>query len=283
LKLTVVQSYRDRPDAREKGASPTEGWCDIKRRLLAFGLAIAATTLMNLMQVGVIEPNDIDDRYKVVLALVAAAGTALAFIWEISRSRDHDAAEAAETHVMTLHSGLTRLRHAAKGPGASVPLFENEDIGYTVFRKFYVTLPPFVRQVRVLRFRLSAGPRPTTIKWTRWKGPLGEAWDCPPKPIHFDHEAFNKRMENLSWLEWWFKTKPKERMHLSRRDFRQLRGYGFVSIHPILVGGRYWGALCVQAEPSFRPQVERAAAQKLMNEAASQIGQAWALAKTKAG
>jgi hypothetical protein len=100
-------------------------------------------------------------------------------------------------------------------------------------------------QKRVGRIRLESNPTPTHIVWTKRKGILGECWTQlrDAKLNHPEHFASCMNCTKEEWKALGCEVK----MHLTYKDFKQIRSFGFVLASPMTNHkGHYRGCIVVQ-------------------------------------
>lgn len=211
-------------------------------RIAPFLSSIAAVGVATFSQ---LQPETL--HLGTALAVVVAAGSAIAPIFGISLEQvaaaDEAANEAVDQGVKGLFEALTELG------------FNHLQFGISVFRVRRSPRPPFqLIQARIYRLRLTYNPRPTSIKWTPGKGLLGQCW-AERKPVHLDHDRFYSGIGASTPREW-SALPPETRQGMTFEEFQQVRAYKFVRAWPLIdERGRYRGCMVVQVDPSLRSRL----------------------------
>jgi hypothetical protein len=147
-----------------------------------------------------------------------------------------------------------------------------EDLGITVFAVRRSRRWLFLKQLqdRVYRMRISSNPRPTSVRWTKSKGLLGECWR-ELKTVELDVQRHFRGVGDVSRKEW--RKLPKDtRRGLTYSDFLQIRGFQFVRAYPIIDSkGKYWGCLVVQVPCAHKKHVKSSDAEKVIERTCGTI------------
>jgi len=142
-------------------------------------------------------------------------------------------------------------------------------IGITVFvvRRTRTHLWTGVQR-RVVRVRLESNPTPTHIHWTKKKGLLGECWRerQDAKLNHPKHFGPYMKYDKKQW-----KDLPQDcKMHLTFKDFTQIRPFGFVLASPLISNdGRYRGCMVVQVPGDSEEDLVNEEAMELVHSSAA--------------
>ena len=204
-------------------------------RLVPFGISFVGTFFATLLQ---LKPDALAVPLWTpwALAAVIAAGPAFGIVLETLHRQDSHAGDRVAASVIALHASLCGV-----GP------FDNENIGYTVFRTRRTPLHlKRGQQIRVYRLRLSDKPKASAVRWTWRKGLLGACWHekrerCMDTQKHFNGVKAETRRE-------WRRVPRHVRQRMSVEEYKSVRDYKHVVAFPLItsVDGRYVGCLAIQ-------------------------------------
>lgn len=130
------------------------------------------------------------------------------------------------------------------------------DVGVTVFIVLKSRDHPIRGiQKRQVRVRMESNPAPTTVRWTKDKGLLGECWR-ERRDASRDHSQFFDGYMNCSETDW-EKVPDKIRQGLTYGDYQQIRMFEFVLATPMIdpSNGAYRGCLVIQVPTKLRDEL----------------------------
>ncbi len=233
-------------------------------RLLPFAVSILASAYATYLQLAPrSDAATLDRRLIIAVAACAALGPIFGTTFESVNRADYKFGLKISTEVIALHEALCDL-HA----------FSNLNIGYTVFRVRRSPRPPFWRiQARIYRLRLTANPKPSTVRWVKRKGLLGECWRRQEK-VYLDHQKHFSGVRADRWWNWWFRVPASTRQWLSFSDYKSIKKYHHVIAYPLEDphSGEYCGCLVIQVpNRSLRDRLDKPDATRVLERVTAAI------------